>query len=95
MRYVVLAVLALAVAAPAGAQPKSTEAGSQSSNMGPPAGDRSGASNGVGTAGSITGNEGKATSSAATTGFNAQGSNRGAGGTMENDPALGGGQQHR
>ena len=96
MRFLLLAIPAVVVVgAAAQAQPKPSEADRQSSTMGPPSGNREGANNGIGTSGSIAGNDGKATSRAGSTPFNAEGGNKGAGGTMENDPALGGGQQQR
>lgn len=89
------ALLSVAGAAGVSAQPEPGE--SQSSTMAPPSGNRDGANNGIGTSGSLDHNDG--TASSTVNGANspvargAQGSNRGAGGAIENDPALGGGKQ--
>ncbi len=91
--------LVCAMSGAALAQPKPAEP--QSSNMGPPSGNRDGASNGIGTSGSLTGNNGSASStvnsgnSSAAPAAVGGGSSSGAGGPIENDPALGGGAQKK
>lgn len=83
-------------AVPAMAQPARPPGEPNSSNMAPPSGNRDGANNGVGTAGSINGNNG--TASSTIDGSNSSvahptPANVGAAGPLENDPALGGGSQ--
>ncbi len=100
MRVWVLAVIAAVACMPAYAQSARSEADRQDSRMGLPSAGTEGANNGVGTAGSIDGQEGKASSTVSGvagsgTSINTQGSNRGAGGAVENDPAQGGGQQRQ
>ncbi len=69
----------------------------ESSNMGPSSGNTGAASNGVGTSGSLDSSPGKASSTVmgvngGKTGYGG-GSSTGAGGTIENEPAQGGGNQ--
>ena len=77
--------------------PSGSEAGSQSSNMGLPPDDNAHANNGAGTDGSISKDNGSASSTVA--GVNGSktgmggGSSQGASKPLENDPALGGGTQ--
>ena len=94
-----LAMTVLCLAAAPGlalAQPAKPPGEQNSSNMGPPSGNRDGANNGVGTTGSINGNNGTASSTANSSKSalaSPRPSSTGAAGPVENDPALGGGSQ--
>lgn len=100
-RLAVLTVAAAGFVAVAQAQPvpdKSADKGKET--MGLPATDTAGANNGVGTAGSINGQNGSATSTVTGaagggTPFKGGEAGKGASGPMESDPAQGGGQQRQ
>lgn len=89
--------MALPAVMTAWAQPASSEAGSQSSNMAPATGNNGAANNGVGTSGSLDHDAGKASSTVAGMGGAKAGvggnSSKATGGAVESDPALGGGKQ--
>jgi hypothetical protein len=72
-----------------------SEANHQSSPMTPPSGNTGPANNGPGTAGSLAHNAGSASSKASPSTIKTDGSNSGASGPKENDPALGGGAQSK
>ena len=98
-RFVVLTILAASSVVVAQGQPvpnNSSDKGKET--MGLPATGTAGANNGVGTAGSISGQNGSATSTVTAPGatpFKGAESGKGASGSMESDPALGGRQQHQ
>ena len=82
---------------PAATRPDQSEASHQNSPMGPATANQDAGNNGVGTLGSLDSSPGKATSTVAgvnggTTGIGG-GSSKGAGGSIESDPAQGGTQR--
>jgi hypothetical protein len=94
MRTILILAAILVPLATAHAQSNS-EATHQSSPMAPPSGNTGPANNGAGTAGSLTHDAGSASSKATPSTIKTDGSNSGASGPKENDPALGGGSQSK